>query len=111
MFSRDLEDKRRRIAAPPQDDGQVLGRGPIKGCLEVWLRLLVARQLAEASSGIVRAVQRSPRALIDRQRAKARDAQARRAGPVFRFARLGLRKQTYDRLRMVGRISQSRCGR
>ena len=42
MFGRDLEDKRRRIAAAPQDHGQVLGRGPIKGCLEVWRGAMVA---------------------------------------------------------------------
>src|SRR5580704_7395144 len=78
MSGRDLEDKRRRIAAAPQDHGQVLGRGPIKGCLEVWLRLLVARRLAEAGSGIVWAVQGSARALIDRQRGEPRSDQARR---------------------------------
>jgi hypothetical protein len=35
MFGRDLEDKRRRIAASPQDDREVLVLGPIKGCLKV----------------------------------------------------------------------------
>src|SRR6185369_6705472 len=41
MFGRDLEDKRRRIAAAPEDDREVLCRGPIEGCLEVRLRLFV----------------------------------------------------------------------
>src|SRR6266404_5808253 len=108
MIGRDLEDKRRRIAASPQDDRQVLGRGPIKGCLKVWLRLLVARRLAEAPSGIVRTVQRSARALIDRQRGKARGDPPRRDGRVLGFARLGLVKEQDDRLGMVGRIGQSR---
>src|SRR5882724_4457215 len=108
MFGRDLEDKRRRIAAAPQDDRQVLGRAPIKGCFEVWLRLLVPRRLAEAPSGIVRTVQRSARALIDRQRGKARGDQARRDGRVLGFARLRLVKQQDDRLGMLGHIGQSR---
>src|ERR1700674_5457872 len=98
MFGRDLDDKRRRIAASPQDDRQVLGRGPIKGCLEVWLRLLVARRLALAASGIVRTVQRAARALIDRQRGKARGDQPRRDDRVLSFASLGLVKQSDDRL-------------
>src|ERR1051326_5373694 len=93
MFGRDLENKRRRIAASPQDDREGLGRGPIKSCLEVWLRLLVARRLAEAASGFVRTVQISAGALIDRERGKARGGHFGRDGRVLGFAGVSLIKQ------------------
>src|ERR1700757_64266 len=107
MLGGDLEDKRRRVAAPPQYDRQMPRQRQIESCLQIGLGVLVCRGLAEPRDGLVRAVQRAAGSLVDRQRRKTGSGEPWSDRRVFGLAGASLVEEQDDALRLSGLVHQA----
>src|SRR5258708_12711444 len=100
MLGGDLEDKRRRVAAPPQYDRQMSRQRPIESCLQIGLGVLVCRGLAGPRDGLVRAAQRAAGPLFARQRRNPGSAAPWSYPRALALPRPTLMENQHDSLRL-----------